>query len=400
MTQHLLLFDLEVYGHHPGYIRHLLHYWADARTHLHLVVSPELQKHHQDVVQAARRAQITWWPITNREARQYEASKRSLVRWAWQEWQLFYRYAAKLQPTHGLIMYIDRFQLPLSLRLRLPCPTSGIFFRPKFHYPQLHKHHSTIYERRQAVRERCLWGSALRHRQLKTLFLLDPFAVKPLRLLSKQTNIVHVADPVEIYSQPPVGAITLRQTLGIEPTRTVLLLFGMIDRRKGLYQLLDALHQLPASQQKQITLLLVGPLEKAEEAAGRAAMDKLRCQTAVQLVVHHKFIPDEQIQPYFELADVVLAPYQYHIGMSAILIRAAAAGKPVLASDYGLMGELVHHHRLGSVVDSTQPAAIAQGLATFLARSPHAMIDLQKAAQFAHENQAVHFAQTIGDHLR
>lgn len=400
MTQHILLFDLEVYGHHPGYIRHLLHYWADERMHLHLVVSPELQRHHQDVVQAASRAHITWWPITDSEAHQYEASKRSLVQWAWLEWQLFYRYATKLQPAHGLIMYIDRFQLPLSLRLRLPCPTSGIFFRPKFHYPQLHHHHSTIYERSQAVREQYLWGSALRHRQLKTLFSLDPFAVEPLRSLSKQTNVVHVADPVEIYPQPPAVAIALRQTLGIEPTRKVLLLFGMIDRRKGLYQLLDALHQLPASQQKQLTLLLVGPLDKAEEAAGRTAIDKLRRQTAVQLVVHHKFVPDEQIQPYFELADIILAPYQYHIGMSAILIRAAAAGKPVLASDYGLMGKLVHHHQLGYVVDSTQSTAIAQGLATFLTRSPSTMFNLQRAAQFAHENQAAHFAQTICYHLR
>ena len=127
-------------------------------------------------------------------------------------------------------------------------------------------------------------------------------------------------------------------------------------------------------------------------------MDKLRRQSAVQLVTHDKFIPDEQIQPYFGLADIVLALYQHHIGMSAILIRAAAAGKPVLASDYGLMGELVRRHQLGCAVDSTQPAAIAQELATFLAGQPSSTLNLQKAAQFAQENHAACFAQAICDY--
>lgn len=58
MTQQLLIFDLEIYDHHPGYIRHLLRYWPDQQTHLYFVISPVLKVRQPDVVQTVRRAHV------------------------------------------------------------------------------------------------------------------------------------------------------------------------------------------------------------------------------------------------------------------------------------------------------------------------------------------------------
>ena len=115
----------------------------------------------------------------------------------------------------------------------------------------------------------------------------------------------------------------------------------------------------------------------------------------MQLVVHDHFIADEAIPHYFALADVVLALYQHHVGTSGVLLWAAAAGKTVLASDYGLLGELVRRHQLGCVVDSTQPAAIAKGLAALLTGEPSRLIDRAKATRFVQENRVERFVETI-----
>jgi glycosyltransferase involved in cell wall biosynthesis len=391
----LLIFEPEISGHHPGYLRHLLHYWPKAETHLIFVVSPEFAQRHLDVMQTPTQATVTWQPMTAQELRWYEQSKRSVVRHVWVEWRLYCRYAKTMQADQGLIMYMDRFQLPLALRLVSPCPMSGIFFRPKFHYRQLNQRQPTAKERLSALREQWLWRSALRHPQLKTLFCLDPFAVEPLRALGGHTPVVHLPDPVEIYPQSAAAVTTLRQTLGIDPARKILLLFGMIDRRKGIYQVLEAVQQLGGDHQAQLTLLLVGPLAEVDKANVLAQIDTITQDSAVQIVVCDDFVPDTQIQAYFDIADLVLALYQRHVGMSAILVRAAAAGKPVLASDYGLMGELVQRHQLGFVVDSSDATAIATKVRHFFEQPTVSSFVPTAAVNFARENSAAAFVQLL-----
>lgn len=395
----LVVFDLEVAGHHPGYLHHLLRYWPAPSTHLVFVVSPELAIRHPAVVQTPTSAKVTWQPITQEELHWYETSKRSLVRRSWVEWQLYRRYTKKIQADQGLIMYLDRFQLPLALRLSLPCQTSGIFFRPRFHYSQYSERVPTRKERLHAQREQWLWRNALRHPQLKTLFCLDPLAIEPLRALEGQRAVAHLPDPLELYPHSPQAVTTLRQSLGLEPGRKVLLLFGMIDQRKGIYQVLEALQQLSIRQQKHVTLLLLGQIAQTERAKVLLEIDRLTQTLAVQIILHDQYIPEEMIQLYFEMADVALALYQRHVGSSGILVRAAAAGKPVLASDYGLMGELVRRHSLGLIVDSTQLTAIAKGIVALLAEDSASLINLQKATCFANENQALRFVQTIYEYV-
>jgi glycosyltransferase involved in cell wall biosynthesis len=390
----LLIFDLEVDGHHPGYLRHLLRYWPDEQTHLHFVVAPTLAKRHPALVQTPSRARVSWSPITLAEWQWYEKSKGSLVQRAWVEWRLYCRYATQTRAEQGLIMYMDRFQLPMALRCFLPCKTSGVFFRPKFHYRQFHERQPTGKERLAALREQWLWRSTLRHPQLKTLFCLDPLAVAPLQALGDHATVVHLPDPVESYPQPVATVTTLRQRLGLDPARMVFLLFGMIDRRKGIYQILAAVQQLQRDHQAPLTLLLVGPLAEADKANVLAQIDAITSHSAVQIVVCDDFIQDTQIQAYFESADVVLALYQRHVGMIAILVRAAAAGKPVLASDYGLMGELVCRHQLGLAVDTTDPGAIVAGLVRFLGgQQPN--FDQSAASHFAAANRPEQFVQCL-----
>ncbi|MEZ4726568.1 MAG: glycosyltransferase [Caldilineaceae bacterium] len=394
----LLIFDPETAGHHPGYLRHLLRYWPDHHTHLIFVVSPEFATHNPDVVQTPSVAQVTWQPITQEELRWYEESKRSVVRRSWVEWRLYSRYAHKVQADEGLIMYMDRFQLPMALRFFLPCKTSGIFFRPKFHYVHFVNHQLTGRERLHREREQWLWRSALRHPQLNTLFCLDRLAVEPLQALGGGANVVALPDPVEIYPQSPTVVAALRRELGIAPERTVLLLFGMIDRRKGIYQVLEALQQLPAEQQTKLTFLMVGPLASADRGAITTTISTLRCETSLQIVLCDRFIADEEIQSYFALADLVLALYQRHVGSSGILIRAAAAGKPVLASEYGLMGELVRRHQLGLAVNSADASRVANAIVHFLQVRTDEFNSVA-AASWAQSNSAIKFSATIQRNL-
>ena len=80
--------------------------------------------------------------------------------------------------------------------------------------------------------------------------------------------------------------------------------------------------------------------------------------------------------------------------MSGILNLAAAKQKPVISSDYGLMGELVGQYGLGVTVDSTDPQKIAGGIERILALTD-ADYNSLKVKQFAELNSAERFAQII-----
>jgi glycosyltransferase involved in cell wall biosynthesis len=402
----LLVFDLSLGGHHPGYILHLVKYWGEhvLSGHLDIVVLPEFMEQHSDVVDAAleyAQQGIQFLPITPSEASALAPRSSFFSRKlrAFQEWNLLCKYARAVSSTQTLLMYFDTYQLSLLLGQACPCPVSAIYFRARFHYGNFEYYTPSKQEQRQMWREKLHLSLVLRKSKLKTLFCLDPFVVKYLDCLKTQVKAVRLPDPVQIYSDPNLDSKGLRQNLGIDFNRKVFLLFGALDGRKGLHKLLQAIPLLSKDLCQSFCLLLVGPISKNDKFQVEAQISKITQSLPVQIVTCDRFVNEEEIQPYFQLADVILAPYQNHVGMSGILVRAAATQKIILSSDYGLMGELVRRYKLGLAIDSSNPSKIAQGLAQLLLESHTNLCDLSQMQSFAEQNSAQHFAQVIFEEL-
>lgn len=405
-SHRIMLFDLSIHGHHPAYIQHLISYWhiQNLPGHLDIVVSPQFFQHHAEVVNLVAQKEIKNVSFVAIDSDIEAALKPRKSGWSrmqrtFQEWHVLCDYARKLKATHCLIMYFDTCQLPLALGEKPPCPVSGIYFKPTFHYSQFGQSVSSWNSRLQEWREKWLLARVLQHSHLKTLFCLDPFAVQSIDRLLTPGKTVALPDPVQVGSVSPEQVTQLREQLGIEAGRQIFLLFGCLNGRKGIYQLLDAIAMLPAELSKTMCLLLVGQANQQDQLRTLSLTSTLSLNSPVQIITHHEFVPESEVQTYFHLADVVLAPYQKHAGMSGILIWAAVAQKPVLSSNYGLMGELVRRYQLGLAIDSTHSAEIAQGLTQFLRVPPTAIGDRQLMQVFAEQNSAERFADVIFQYL-
>ncbi|MBW4659236.1 MAG: glycosyltransferase family 4 protein [Drouetiella hepatica Uher 2000/2452] len=400
-----MLFDLKFAGHHANYIRHLVRYWGDNRIpgRLDIVVSPHFIQRHQDVVVLVEQypqSTINFIPISTQESLNIEADKTAFERAVrnLREWRLLCKYAASLNADQCMIMYLDTCELPLTLGLKPPCPISGIYFRPTFHYSTFSSYRFSIKEKLQQFRERLFLHRTLQNPKLHTLFCLDPLVDQTIKQIYPEARAIPLADPVEIPDLSSLQPQTLQEKHKIHPDRTVFLLFGFIDERKGIYQLLEALRSLPSEVCQQLCILVVGQANPSEKAAICTQIDLL-CQTQpVQIIPHFKFVSEEEVRTYFQLTDMVLALYQRHVGMSGILLLAAAAGKPVISTNYGLMGELVKRYQLGLTVDSTKTEAIAQGLLQCL-NSKEMLYNPEKMKQFAEENDSKRFAETVFQNL-
>ena len=369
---------------------------------LYVVVAPKFLELLSDVVNVASdygQRNVKFVAIASEEDAILKSKESSFDRAfrAFQEWNLLFKYASLLEATHGLLMYLDALQLPLALVQKLPCPLSGMYFRPVFHYGDFSSFTPSARERFWQLRDKFFLARTLRHSQFKTLFCLDPFVVDRIKNFNQNVEAIHLADPVQIYSDSDSQIEKLREDLGIHPSRTVFLMFGAFRKRKGIYQLLDALTLLPTQLCEKLCLLCVGPV--SAEQLVQTRLTEISESLPLQIVKRDRFVADREIQPYFQVSDVILAPYQRHIGMSAILVRAAAAQKPVLSSNYGLMGELVKSYKLGIAVDSMIPAEIAKGLTQFLLESPAKFCDFSSMKSFAEQNTAERFSSTIFQHI-
>lgn len=400
-----MIFDLDARGHHPGYIQHLVRYWCehDLPGHLDVLVSHTFMQRHGNIVDLAKQgSRIQFVTISDAEQAKLVSSDdladsfRGRIVRAFQEWSLLRRHAISLGTTHIVLMYLDTLLLRLALGVKLPCAVSAIYFRPLLHYAFFPNYSPEGKEGFWQWRDRVCIPRFLPLAKLQTLFCLDQFAVEYINQVYGTTKAVHLPDPVQRYSHTDAEAEHLKARLGIEPGRSVFLTFGALENdRKGLNQTLDAIEHLPPALCRRMALVLAGTMSPEARQKLEARIAQLTQTHPVQIVTHYGFVPDEGIHPYFRMSDVILVPYQRHIGMSAIIVRAAAAQKPVLASDFGLVGELTRRYQLGLTVDSTLPEEIAKAIMRFLLEIPGELCDPMQQRHFAESNTAERFASQI-----
>ena len=400
----LLLFDLSVGGHHPSYLLYLIQHWCEQGLagQLDIVVTPTFLQRHSDVVVAAQAYgvdTVRFIAITPEETAQLSDFSSALSRAtrAFKEWRLFCQYARQYQANHGLLMYFDTAQVPFIFGPPSPCQVSGIYFRPTLHYHRFQGFQPGLKGRIQALRERFNLSRVLRHAKLDHLFCLDPFISDYLKENWQVDKAVTLADPVKVDDLPEAEVNRLKQSLGVLSGRQVFLMFGALTRRKGIDQVLDALSRLSPLQSQQICLLMAGSLgaDAADNARLKSRLATLNATSLAQVILVDRFITDDKVQAYFGVADIVLATYQQHVGMSGILNRAALAGKPVICSDYGLMGELTRRFQLGLAIDASDPESIAQAMVHCLDQPPTSLADPEQMQAFGEHSSAEKFAQVI-----
>lgn len=159
------------------------------------------------------------------------------------------------------------------------------------------------------------------------------------------------------------GQIMPRETaltkLGLDPQFRYLLFFGLIRKYKGLDLLLEAFAD-PRFRQSKLKLIV----------AGEYYSDK---ETYIEIIRKHglendvvqvdKFIPNSEVQDFFNASDLVVQPYR-HATQSGVTQIAYHFNKPMVVTNVGGLEEMCPDGRVGYVVPP-EPAAIAEAVLRF-----------------------------------
>ena len=143
--------------------------------------------------------------------------------------------------------------------------------------------------------------------------------------------------------------------LGLDPANRYVLFFGLIRDYKGLDLLLDAWAQLRrAGRTEGRQLIVAGEFYTAREPyLNRIADNGLQDE----VLLHDRFIPDDDVKYYFSAADFVVQPYKTatQSGVTQIAYQFCV---PMVVTKVGGLAEIVPDGRVGYVCEPT-PEGVA-----------------------------------------
>ena len=391
LPKNILIFEPDASGHHSGYLYHLIINFLqnDYSYKLIILVSPDFFLKHPQIIQKTLSPRVQWIKFSEKEFVEWKKPK-SVFKRSVLEWDLFCQYAKKYNSVLGFFMYIDYLQLAVLTQPAPPCSISGILFRPTLvNYPA-----NSWKERLNYWRKNITLRYFVKNKNLDSLFNLDPFATDYILKNWNTEKVKFLPDPVQLYPTTKTKS-EVKTSLGIDESKTVFLIFGFLDSRKGIADVMKAIGKISGETSQKGCLLIVGPWEENERKLFNIQLPKIQQTTNFQIVVKDGFVKDEDIQQYFKVADYAFALYNKHFGMSAIMVRAAAAQKPLISSNFGLIGKIVVENELGITIDNDLKEKLEM-----LLNNEISIGNKEKMRAFAELNQAVNYAKVILEHFK
>ncbi len=152
-----------------------------------------------------------------------------------------------------------------------------------------------------------------------------------------------------------------RNRLGLQSADRVILFLGMIKRYKGLEYLVKAFASV-RNRVSSAKLLIVGMIDREDPESATSysrLLEGLAGRSDVMVVP--EYVPFERLATYLVAADVVALPY-VKTYQSGVLLWAYAAGRPVVVTSTGGLGESVEPGKSGYVVPPRDARALADAL--------------------------------------
>ena len=256
---------------------------------------------------------------------------------------------ADVKPVHCYVPYADGLAQAWGMHPRpnkaIPndIGIEGIMMRGRFAYPGLSfkSRFASQISRLLAVR-----GNWTRLHQL------DPLVFEYLQRSGFKRHINSLI-PEIIQIPTHTDTAVARKNLNLDPHKHVIACPGGVNGSKGSGKLIDAVISINDSN---IQLVLIGK---------HSTDIKTKLKVIGQhpsIISQDRFASETEFTDLFAAADTIAVCYPRHVGSASILLRAAAAGKNIIASDWGWIGWTTKKFKLGNTCDATSVESIRKAI--------------------------------------
>jgi len=182
-----------------------------------------------------------------------------------------------------------------------------------------------------------------------------------------------------------------RAALGIDPGRRVFLHTGTSRPEKGLKDACEALLGLGPEVRGNACLLRAGVVDPLDAGALRAL------DAAGAAVVLDRYVSEEELAMCYVAADWVLLPYRDQKETSGVLVHAAANRRPVIASDFGVIGRHVRRYALGRSFTHRDVGSLRSLLGEVISSPGDFSCDVTGMEEFSNLNSPDAFRATLNE---
>ncbi|MCX8038815.1 MAG: glycosyltransferase [Candidatus Sumerlaeia bacterium] len=199
-----------------------------------------------------------------------------------------------------------------------------------------------------------------------------------IRARNRRARIVCLPHPTyNLFSRSAISRDAARERLGLAPTARVCLMFGLVRRYKGVDIAIEAMARL--RDQPDLRLIVAGEFYEPREPY----QQQIECLgLAGKVLLHDRYIPNEEVATYFRAADVMLAPYR-EASHSGAVQTARGFHLPIIATRVGGMPDLVQDGETGLLVPPESPEALAAAIVRYFQENLGERFRANLAAQSA-----------------
>jgi hypothetical protein len=349
---HILIIEPNLSGHHFIYLKLIVEVLSKKAHSISLITSDRYIDNDLLVDLKVKNVMLDiFFSINESEYKAAINSKLGNFGREFRIWRMFHREFKKLHSIHKIddvfIPYLDVFLNAVALMGSpfLEVSYSGICMRQAFHYSYFELHETNTFIMN--IKE-ILFTKLLKSLTLKKLFTIDELLISYFKHknLKHRNKLCFLTDP---YSLPkraitPHDSLAFKYIYNIPQKSNVILVYGSIDNRKGLVQLLDTLET--DANLDDWYVLVVGVLDSViKSSISNEKWTRLKRYQRVKVI--NEYISEEKEHLVFQICDVVWIGYQEHYQMSGVLVRSGANKKPIIACEAGLIGWHVFKYNLG-----------------------------------------------------
>jgi glycosyltransferase involved in cell wall biosynthesis len=356
----VLVFEPQYAGHNLAYVHHLAERLLELRCEVHLVTSrqavgsEEFNSHLGDLANSLHVTALDTFS-TRGSSGSIRVNGPSGLFGLWRSLDLGLR---TIRPDHLFVPFGN----PIASCGGIPNPVSSHLRRKGIESEIVllsgkyaHAHSSQISRWREklalSILERGPW-SRIHH--------IVPHAVRTIRNFSSHLNRIASLLPDPVESPPAMTKEQARKLLGIPLSGRIISLAGLLERRKGVAELLAAFETAMPKLRANDRLLLAGKATpEIRELIATRYSDRIADQRIFLLDRH---LSNNELWGACIAADLVCTPYPHQLFSASIVIRAARVGVPVLANAIGWMEQTIPQFGLGATCDTLNPEVFAAEL--------------------------------------
>lgn len=154
-----------------------------------------------------------------------------------------------------------------------------------------------------------------------------------------------------------------RARLQLKDHEKVLLFFGNIAPYKGLEYAVYALDRL-REKDDSYRLMIAGRIKECAAYWEELERVVVKLDLGRYVMKRTEYIPDEDVEVYFNASDVLLLPYKF-IFQSGILFLSYSFGLPVIATDVGSLREFIIEGKTGMICRTEDPDDLAEAICKY-----------------------------------